>query len=369
MLLTCAQDRILPVPQVCGDGAVVGTEGCDNESEGCAQCQIVEGWVCPDNECAEICGDERIVGEEDCDPPDGLACDDSCRSSVKDEACDMTGYWVVRQTDFSRDVLVGSLQIASGWYVYRFEQDGERFVTQQSIYCSVQASGTATVRPRPAGDRALLYTNIQDGREGRPPREGTFARRGDRCEFYFERVYILRGLQESYLPSDFRAHPHLDEIVPPMPAPANQDVLAEADVPGALDLDGDGRPGLAWQITGVLSGVRHSAQREWTEYTTDSDALPIPAHAIEFTTRSLFDHDETVLYVEDCGTTCDFLKTGSVPSQDEPSRVTFRYLGRELDDPRVSAVVGGPLYEDEDVDMATCERARQALLHDDALQP
>ena len=169
---SCAQDQILPVAQTCGDGAVVGTEECDSDSEGCSQCAIVVGWECPDNECIEICGDKRTVGEEDCDPPDGLACDDSCRTAAKPDACDMTGYWIARQTDFSRDTLVSSLQPSSNWFVYKFAQDGSVFTTEQSLYCSVQVSGTVTVRPRPLGDKALLYSNPQDGITGRPPRAG-----------------------------------------------------------------------------------------------------------------------------------------------------------------------------------------------------
>ena len=364
MAASCAQDRVLPVSQVCGDGEVVGTERCDSDSEGCVWCQIRAGWQCPDNDCSEICGDLQIVGEEDCDPPDGLACDDSCRTANKTAACDMSGYWLARQTDFSRDTLVSALQPSSSWYVYHLRQEGDLFSVQKSLYCSVEVSGTVTVRPRPSGDRALLYSNAQDGSTGRPPRSGVFKENGDLCDFSFERMYIIRGLEQSYLPEDFRAKPDLDDILPPMPVPGDQLVLDDAYQPGTVDLDGDGRPGFAWQITGVASGVRHAVQRDWTEATTDADMWPIPTYAIEFTTRSVFDANEVILFIEDCGETCAFLKTSGFPSQSEKSRTTFRYLGTELSDPRVAAVVEGSLYENEAVDMATCENVRKAMPHD-----
>lgn len=361
---SCAQDRILPVPEFCGDGVAVGTEHCDSDSEGCVQCQVAEGWLCPENQCVEICGDETIVGEEDCDPPDGVVCDDSCRRAVKKESCDMTGYWIVRQTDFSNDLLIGQLQAASTWYVYRFSQQGDAFSTVESISCSLMASGSATVRPRPSGDRALLYSQGADGSIGQGARSGTFRQEGDRCAFTFERWYLLRGLDASFFPEDFRQKPDLAEISRPMPTSEDASDLSLASPDGVVDMDGDGRPGFALQITGLAAGLRHAAQRDWNEYTTDSDAWPIPTHAIEFTTRSLFRNEETILYVEDCGAACALLQTGSVPSLSEPSRVTFRYLGTDLDDARVAAVVRGALYADEAVDLATCENVREVLPHD-----
>ncbi len=366
---SCAHDEILPVPAPllgrCGDGEVIGAEECDSESEGCVQCQVATGWQCPDNVCAEVCGDQEIVGNEDCDPPDGLACDDSCHTATKNDACNMAGYWIVRQTDFSRDTLVSVLQPSSNWYVYQFSQDGNVFATEKSLYCGLEVSGTVSVRPRLGGHKALLYSNVQDGSTGRPARVGTFEEDGDHCNFTFERTYIIRGLEDSYLPPDFRAKPHMDDLEPPMPVPGNQEDIADASPEGVIDMDNDGRPGISWQITGIATGLRHSAQRDWNEYTTDAERWPIPAHAIEFTTRCSFDNEEAILFIEECGTVCGFLTTGSVPSQSDPSRVTFRYLGTDLTEARVAAVIGGPLYDDEAVDMETCEKVRAALPHDD----
>ncbi len=362
---SCAEDRILPVPEVCGDGAAVGTEACDSDSEGCVQCQVAAGWLCPDNECEEICGDETIVGEEDCDPPDGVVCDDSCRTARKDKPCDMSGYWLVRQTDFSNDLLLGQLQVSSTWYVYHFSQAGDAFATVESLSCSLMVSGSATVRPRPAGDQALLYSQGADGSIGQGARSGTFKQVGERCDFTFERWYLLRGLDASFYPEDFGARLELADLPRPMPTTEDALDLSLANPDGVVDMDGDGRPGIALQITGIAAGLRHTAQRDWNEYSTDQDVWPLPTHAIEFTTRSYFKNEETILYVEDCGAACALLQTGSVPSPSEPSRVTFRYLGAELSEPRVGAVIGGPLYADEAVDLATCEQVRQALPHDD----
>jgi len=73
----------------CGDGEIVGTEGCDDGNtdpgDGChASCQIESGWTCggEPSVCSENCGDETIVGTEECDdggtePGDG--CDETCQ--------------------------------------------------------------------------------------------------------------------------------------------------------------------------------------------------------------------------------------------------------------------------------------------------
>lgn len=360
---SCAQDQILPVPQFCGDGAVVGTEACDSESLGCVQCQIEVGWRCPDNECVEICGDEITVGEEDCDPPDSALCDSSCRTAERPEPCDMNGYWMVRQTDFSVDFLVSQLQTSTSWFLYKFTQEGEVFSTDAALHCGIVATGSAVVRPRLGGEKAILYASELEGNDKRGPRSGTFKQDGALCEFSFERWYIVRGLEASFLPDDFTAHIELDDLPRLIPTTEDSLDLSQASPAGVIDMDNDGRPGFSWQVTSVATGVRHTVQREWNEYLTDSEAWPIPTHAVEFTTRSLFKNQETILYVEDCGKACKLLQTGAAPSPAEPSRVTFRYIGTELSDPRVAKVIGGRLREDPTVDAATCEKVLEALPH------
>lgn len=372
----CAEDRILPAingcegddcaqANGCGDGRLDSGEECDNASAGCQSCKIADGWTCAGPTCSEICGDGLEVGAEECDPPDGVTCDTSCRNyDGARPDCSMDGYWMVRQTDFSRDTAISALQASSNWYVYRFEQSGDSFTTVQSLYCGVEVTGTVTVRPRPAGYRALLYSNAADGSTWRGTRSGTFKAGSEFCEFEMDRWYVVRGLTDAMLPTQFSDKLDLEDL-PPLPYEEKPLEPTGAHLEGALDVDGDERPGFAWQLSGNVTGVRHTVQRDWNEYTTDSARWPITKGAIEFTTRSRFDNEERVLAVQDCGQACPFLATGSVPSPGEKSRVTFRFLGSELDEPRVSEIIQSSLYKDADQDMATCKKVRTALPHQD----
>ncbi len=58
---------------VCGDGLLVGAEGCDDgnyfDGDGCDGCVVQPGWVCatPGEPCTAVCGDGLVVGTESCD--------------------------------------------------------------------------------------------------------------------------------------------------------------------------------------------------------------------------------------------------------------------------------------------------------------
>ncbi len=367
-LSQCAHDSVKSGPVECGDGLVFGDEQCDNDEAGCANCKIVTGWLCEDNRCYEDCGDKLIVGEEQCDPPDGLSCDQSCRGAVKQEACDMTGYWIARQTDFSRDSVLGQLQVSSTWYVYLFEQDASgAFEVKESLNCGIEASGSAKVRPIPGGFEWLLYSDPFDGSTRHGVRRGSFVEDGDeQCSFAMDRWYVGRGIDDSLLPDDYSAKPALADLAP---LPFEEDPLNPTgeNLEGSIDVDGDGYPGFAWQISGNFAGLRHVVARDWNEYSTVPE-LAIPAFAVEFTTRAAFNTEEVLLAVNQCEPACALFQAGSAPALDQEARATFRHLGKTLTETRVAAVITGRPRDDLTADMTTCANVREALPHVDWLE-
>lgn len=363
----CAKDRILPVDSVCGDLKKTGTEQCDVASEGCVECRIVDGWTCTDQDCTSACGDSVAVGEEECDPPDGITCDSSCHAGVKSEACDMTGYWIIRETDFSIDTIVSQVQTSSNWYVVKLSQVGESFEVNRAINCGIRVTGSVTVELTAAGVRGLIHENPQDSDSPRGPRRGTFTPGGTGCAFALDRNYMVRGGDPSLLPADFTTNPDLSTL-PPLPSESDPENPTMTDVALAVDTDGDGRPGVAFQISGNLTGVRNVVQRDWNEYFTLADR-PIPTNAIELVAGVRFDNQENVLSVSDCpAESCSLLAAGSYPAMNLQDRVTFLYLGKDLTDPRVSRIIETELKTNVDGDLRTCENAYGALPHDASMQ-
>ena len=368
-LPACANDRILPVDAHCGNLEREANEECDVESEGCQECRVVVGFACDDTACATICGDEIVAGDEECDPPDALTCDSACRSGEKAEACDMTGYWVARETDFSIDDVLNQVQTSSNYYAYRIEQVGDTFEVAESLNCGIVVSGTADVNITPSGTRALMHLNPQDRTSARGPRRGTFVAEGDGCAFSMDRHYAIRGLEERFLPIDFIARPDLASLEP-LPYEDNPEMLAGEpfgqNSEGAVDTDGDGALGLRFVISGNASGARNTVQRDWTEYFPNPQN-PTPAYAIEFSASSRFANQENIMRVTGCPLIgCGVLLAGSVPATNLNHRVLFRYLGRELSDPRVARVFVAPMRADLDQDEITCANLRAALPHDPA---
>lgn len=361
----CAKDVILPVESVCGNSKKESSEACDLASEGCVECKVAKGWTCNDTDCTSICGDKIVVGDEECDPPDGLACDSSCRSGEKAEPCDMTGYWIVRQTDFSIDDVLNQVQTSSNWYALKMVQTGESFQVDKSIFCGIKVTGSATAQLPDDGVRRLIHENPQDSDSPapRPPRGGTFVPKDAGCAFAMDRTYIVRGAEARFLPVDFAAKPDLATLIP-LPSESDPENPTGANLDGAVDVDGDGFPGVAFRVSGNISGVRNVAQRDWNEYFTSSD-YPIVQNALEFVTAVKFDNQENILHVSHCPAVgCGLLLAGSAPATNLHDRVTFRYLGRGLSDPRVSRIIGAELKVDLDADMQTCANVRAALVHD-----
>ena len=65
-----------------------GTEICDLDSAGCANCSVADGWTCSETQCLETCGDGLLVGKERCDAGPGKeGCLADCSGSAENFTC------------------------------------------------------------------------------------------------------------------------------------------------------------------------------------------------------------------------------------------------------------------------------------------
>jgi hypothetical protein len=178
-----------------------------------------------------------------------------------------------------------------------------------------------------------------------------------------DRTYLVRGAEPRFLPPDFLAKPDLASL-PPLPSESDPENPTGKDSAGAVDTDNDGHLGVAFRISGNISGVRNVAQRDWNEYFTAPDSV-IAQNALEFVAGVKFDNQENILYVSHCPAVgCGLLLAGSAPATNLHDRVTFRYLGKDIGDARVSRILAAELKVDMDADMETCANVRSALVHD-----
>lgn len=347
----CAKDVVIPDEvreDICGDGIVGPTEECDTSGPGCIACRIVPGYQCDDTGCYVPCGDGITGNGPHCDSPH------------KVDDCDMTGYWVSRETDFERDAILNEVQTSSTWYVYRFSQVGDAFQVEQVLHCGVHVSGSANVDYTTGSYRGLMYANDQSPAGAHGPRKGTFKVQGDGCAFTFDRWYSVRGVVAGLLPPDFSQKPDLASLAP---LPYEDDPLhPHGDhLQGSDDPDGDGYPGFAVRIGGIAPGTRNSAQRDYKEYSTAGST--VPRQAIEFQVNGAFDLQENVLSVHDC-TACSLIAAKASVDKSLTPRITLRFLGKTLGSPAVRAVFVGNPGDDVTSDLATCANARAALPHD-----
>jgi hypothetical protein len=375
----CEQDVVLPSissPTLCGDGIVEGNEQCDNPSPGCIDCRIAPDWQCPDNVCSY-----------DCDDPGVTQLGTGCGRTA---ACNMEGYWAVRETDFTRDPVVGMLQTSTQWYLYHFTQSAgsTRYAVDTVLDCGVHVTGGATSDYTPNTEQYLMYKSGMDegphsprmgtaeatsagGSGGAPPASG--------CNVSLDRFFFIRGATAAYLPTDFdndaslpssAAEPWLD--APALPAqPPGSMLMDNAHFPtGAVNGDGvsDGGaqyPGIAFRISVTLSGIRHSAQRDYKGYASSS---PVKAGALSFTIDGNYSLQESVLATTDCNVlTCALLGEIALPATDVSPYVTFSFVGTDLTSSRSQSVVMGPPKADYSTDLATCANVETILPHDGSI--
>lgn len=347
----CVHDVVLPdreVTATCGNDVVEPGEDCDVASPGCVECKILPTWTCTREACSPICGDGVVGGP-------------GCADARREVECEMTGYWAGRQSTYLREPILGGLQVSSNWFFFRLEQEGDAFVVRESLDCGILVTGSATVRYTPSAARAILYASAMDGSSGRPARRGTSRPVPGGCVVSFDRWYAVRGAEDALLPPDFLAKPDLASL-PPLPAVQDPATSTESP-PGAVDPDGDGHPGIAFQIEGLVSGVRNSAQRDWKEFATPNGAS-VPGGALSFEMPGAFDLQENVLRVTECGTGCGLLRSLGRVATDIPPRILFSFVGKSLDGARVRRIARSAPRVSLEEDLATCARIRQLLPHD-----
>lgn len=352
VVVSCVDDKVLPstsTDPICGNGIVEEGEACDVQSPGCVDCAVLPNWQCDGSRCSQLCGDGVVATSDD------------CSDAHRENACDVSGYWAARETNFARDAVVGALQTSSNWFLYRFAQTGDDFHVVESLDCGVHVTGSVTVDSTPGTLRSSLYANRMDGGGGRRARRGTSMATGDGCAMTLERWYRVRGAADSFLPADVDSRPTLASL-PPLPT-VDDPVNGTTTPPGAEDPDGDGIPGTSFRITGFVSGIRNAAQRDWKEYATLPGA-PIPRGALTFSIPGAFDLEESVLRVTDCGATCALIASAARSAQDLPGKLALSFIGHTPGTPRVDAVVVGPPGQNIDDDLSTCANVRLMLPHE-----
>lgn len=350
----CVEDVVLPdqvASSECGNGLVEPGEGCDVASPGCVACEVAPTWTCTPEGCRSKCGD-GVIGSGD-----------ACSAPRRESDCSMTGYWAAREAQYLREPILSGLQVSSNWYFFRVEQEGDEFRVREALDCGILVTGSATVRYTPESLRSIIHANRMDGGGERPPRGGTSRAVPGGCAVSFDRWYSVRGASEAFLPADFSAKPALSAL----PAlPSVKDPLSMAESPaGATDPDGDGVPGLSFQIAGLASGIRNAAQRDWKEFVTP-DGASVQAGSLSFLVPGSFDLQENVLRVTECGTSCGLLMSVARIAPDLAPRIEFAYVGKDLHGERVSEVAKNAPRTNVEDDLATCANVRLLLPHNPA---
>jgi hypothetical protein len=260
--------------------------------------------------------------------------------TAKDPDCDLNGVWIGRQITVSEALFVS--QFANNWYYLELTQDGENVVVSKHMDCGIFVrSFVAQVELSPATTKSLIPHNKQVGRKGsfRKQSDGT-------CAFEMEKFWSVRGVSEAtYAPNPRSRDVTVEQMQMEKPLPTK--AMASA----AEDWDGDGKPGIAWQVSVLAVGTRNSGQRDWTRWFSG------PGHqvtaAANFTSdllvRAEFANEEVVYDATD-----PTLETLSVPDGTAQHNLALRFLGRTPDDPRAKALIKAD-------DFATCMAIQAAL--------
>lgn len=278
--------------------------------------------------------------------------DDADAAEVAEvDHCDLNGLWAIRQVAFSQDTILGALQTSSEWYVVQITDNGDDIVVDSSFACGVEVSGSASVVMVPEALPRVLFANPWDGRVGE------FSETETACELSLETHYTALGVERSdYVPTDGTL-PSLIELRETHPLPSADDPT------GAQDWDNDGVPGLAYRISGPVSGKRHVVQRyRWRFYS--EDGLRPPHDQSEFVIRAEIETEESMLVIEGCDPFCGLLETGSITSPGARHRVYFRRLGDSLEDAEANDDV---ILADDALE--SCFRLREAMPHDPDVEP
>jgi hypothetical protein len=263
---------------------------------------------------------------------------DGAPPRAQDADCDFNGIWIGKQITVSQALSLP--QSSNNWYYLEFSQLGSTVEVKRHFDCGIEVRGSATVTLTRETTEALLSQNHQDGRKG------TLIKDGNVCTFDGARFWSVRGGDEQrYLPNPTRdSADSITQVAAanPLPKPDNTD--------GAIDTEGDGKLGVAFQLTGIVSGTRNSVQRDWTRWFTEPgyEITPSTDWPDEIVIRADFDNEESVL-----DPTSGLLVSGSLPA-DAEHVLKLRFLGRDVSDPRFTALV-------KETDLDTCFAIQDAM--------
>ena len=234
-------------------------------------------------------------------------CDDGGvdAQSPPDDPCNLTGTWAGRTTAYALDSLFGATQLSSIWYYWVIEDHGDEIEIVDGFNCGIRVEGSASVTLTADATEALRVRNSPIGRRGR------FFPEGDTCTFELERTYLLRGGDPALLPANVAEYGDADaldrlDVDIPLPTPDNPDL--------APDIDGDGEPGIAFQVGGAVGGARNVVQRDWNDIFSSTE-YPVAQGRIDtFTVDFNYDVSESLMSITGCdGFGCGLLQAGSSP--------------------------------------------------------
>jgi hypothetical protein len=271
----------------------------------------------------------------------------------QDPDCDLNGIWIAQQISVA--TAIGAPQYGNVWHYLEFEQNGVDVRISKQFDCGGAVKGTLNVTFRDATTRSTMAHNRQMGRRGTMKKNASGG-----CDVAFERFWGVRGAVEAnFIPSGGRnsmADMTQVQAERPLPKPMTP--------AGAEDWDGDTFMGIGWDVAGAVTGRRHSVQRDWSSWLTDS-AFPVTA-ALHWPTdivlRAEVDLEDSVFATEPAN---NFLLASVATSdiRNANNRLVMRFLGRNASDPRVSAVPisGTDPVADPATALATCLAIQAAL--------
>ena len=276
---------------------------------------------------------------------------DAADPGVPSADCNLTGIWFTKIVSVSQALNLP--QYANSWYYVEIDQpagSGEFTITKE-IDCGVEVRGSATVTLLPATLEAHMKHNSQAGRKGMMKKAA-----GARCVVDAETFWVLLGAADRFLPPRNTA----EEIATvaarlPLPTPDRPD--------GVEDWDNDGKPGVAWQISGLLQGTRHTVQRQWNRwFTTERYGVTPSTSWNEIVVGLDFDKDETIFEP----TSGPLLAPSfSVRTPETPNRYVMRFLGRDRNDARAAVIRGTDPEGATAATVETCHALQDALPAED----
>jgi hypothetical protein len=242
---------------------------------------------------------------------------------AQDPTCDLSGVWITKQVAASK--ALEDVGFSNSFAYYEFEQSGTDFVVKKHIDCGGLGLGSGTAYLSRASLQAVTQHNDQSGRKGR------FALVGGKCTLDTDNFWSVRGAEETrFLPDMRDSTMSLAELqkLKPMPTPNMPD--------GAQDWENDGEPGVATQLSGIISGARNGCERDWDRWFTAPgyEITPSLDFTSDVTLRFAFEAEEIVLSPRG-----GLLTTPAEFDADYEPIMRFRFLGRTTNDPRAQAIV------------------------------